>query len=348
MAQTRAASAARLVPVRAMRAMRGWQTPTLLSVLAAGVALIGWTGSSELQNTATTALIELVAVIGFYIFVGNSGIFSFGHAAFMAIGAYVASLLVIEPDQKRLLITGVPRVVASLHTGPVAASILGGLVSAAIAAAVSVPLMRLAGIAAALASFSLLGIVYTVAVHWDAVTNGPAGLVGIPQTTTLPSALAWSVGAIALAWQFQRLACCQRLRASREDEPAARAVGIGVRAERRYAFVLSAFVMGVAGGLYAQSLGTVTPSTVYLDVTFLVVVMLVVGGVGTLSGAVIGSVFISTVAEVLSRVENGLSIGGLRVHGPLGTREVGLAIVLLLGLILRPQGLCTKEIGWWH
>jgi branched-chain amino acid transport system permease protein len=348
MAQSRAAFATRLAPARALRAAGSWQTPMLLSLVAAGVALIGWAGPAELTTTATTALVMVVAVIGFYIFVGNSGIFSFGHAAFMVIGAYAASLLASQPAQKRLLITGVPQFVASLHTGPVEATIIAGLLSAATAAVVSVPLMRLSGIAAALASFSLLGIVYTVAVHWDAVTNGPAGLVGIPQTTTLLSALAWSVVAIALAWQFQQLACCRRLRASREDELAARSVGIGVSGDRRYAFILSAFVMGVAGGLYAQSLGTVTPSTVYLDVTFLLVVMLVVGGVGTLSGAVVGSVLISAVSEVLSRIENGLSLGGLRITGPVGTREVGLAVVLLLGLILRPQGVCTKEIRWWH
>lgn len=348
MPRTRSAAASLPAVAGRLQTLKTVQVPVLLAGAALALATFGATGSPRTQSTVTTTLVLMVAVVGFYIFVGNSGVFSFGHAAFMAIGAYVAPLLVIDPLRKPLLIPGLPEWVADLRVGPDAATLIAGIVAATVAAVVSVPLMRLAGIAASLASFALLGIVHTVAIQWEELTNGPAGLVGIPHTTNLWTATGWAIAAIGVAWLFQMSSVCQRLRASREDELAARAIGIGVHAERRYAFCVSAFFMGAAGSLYAQHLGTVTPSTVYLDVTFLLVVMLVVGGTGSLSGAVLGTAVVAALAETLRSVEAGISIGGLLLDGPLGTREVGLAVALLVVLAFKPVGLCAKEIRLWR
>ena len=112
-----------------------------------------------------------------------------------------------------------------------------------------------------------------------------------------------------------------------------------MRNERRVAFVISAFFLGVAGGLYAQFLGNLTPGTIYLDITFLTLAMLVVGGIHSLSGAVLGSVFISVVAEILRRAEGGFDLGFIEFAGRSGVREVGLALVLLGVLLWRPEGI---------
>jgi branched-chain amino acid transport system permease protein len=155
------------------------------------------------------------------------------------------------------------------------------------------------------------------------------------------------VGAIVVAHALQRSRWGARLRASREDDVAARSLGVGVHLERRLAFVLSAAIVGVAGGLYVQLLGSITPTTLYLDTTFLLVVMLTVGGQTSLSGAVVGSVCIAVVRELLRRLEGGAHVGPVFVDGPAGMSEIGLALVLLLILIQRPAGLTGgREIAF--
>ncbi len=306
------------------------------------VALLTWLvslGSDVLVRTATSGLILLLATVALYVFVGNSGILSFGHASFMMIGGYSAGLFVFTAEQKELLLPDLPGVLADVHFSVELAPVAGGVLAAVVAALLSLPLARLSGIPAALTTFAFLGICYEVVSNWTAVTGGPAGLAGIPISSDLSTALIWSSVAIAVASLFQNSAWGRRLRASREDEAAARACGIGVRNERRVAFVISAFFLGVAGGLYAQFLGNLTPGTIYLDITFLTLAMLVVGGIHSLSGAVLGSVFISVVAEILRRAEGGFDLGFIEFAGRSGVREVGLALVLLGVLLWRPEGI---------
>ena len=162
-------------------------------------------------------------------------------------------------------------------------------------------------------------------------------MAGVPTTTTIGSALSGrSIGRVA--WLFQQTRLCLRLRASREDEPAARALGIGVVADALIAFVLSAFICGVAGGLYAQFLGSFGPSF-FLTTTFTVVAMLVVGGRYSLSGAVIGRCSSRDRDRVPAPVRGRSSLSGAARPGaprPSGGRP---ALALLLMLLLRPRGI---------
>ena len=136
----------------------------------------------------------------------------------------------------------------------------------------------------------------------------------------------WALAAIVVGFAFQSSGLGLRLRGSREDDIAARSLGIGVRTERRVAWVLHGFVMGVGGALYGQYLGSFNASFFYLALTFTTLAMLVVGGITSLSGAVIGSLTISFVAEVLHRIEQGADVGALHIPARPGLREVGLAI----------------------
>lgn len=325
----------------------GLSTPLTLSALVALVTVVLMQGSSTLQQTTITALIYVLATIGFYIFVGNSGVFSFGHVAFMIIGAYAAALLAFPAEQKQLLMPELPGFIATAHASPVMSCIIGAGVAALVAAVVSLPLGRMSGISAALSSFAVLGIVYVVVQNWEQLTNGVSGISGLPTTTTATQTLVWVVVAIFAAYLFQSSAVGMRLKASREDEVAARSIGVGIHNERRLAFVVSAFFVGAAGGLYAQQLGTLTPSTIYLNTTFLIIAMLVVGGISSLSGAVLGSAFISVVSELLRRVEVGTDIGPLHVTGRAGMTEVGLGLIMLLVLLIRPDGLTLgRELRW--
>jgi branched-chain amino acid transport system permease protein len=166
-------------------------------------------------------------------------------------------------------------------------------------------------------------------------------------TTSKNDAMTWALIAITVGFVFQSTGLGLRLRGSREDDVAARSLGVGVRMERRAAWIVHAFIMGVGGGLYGQYLGSFNASFFYLALTFTTLAMLVVGGMTSLSGAVIGSLTISFVAELLHRVEQGADISVLHIPPRPGLREVGLAIIMLALLILRPRGLTNgRELPW--
>ncbi|MGZ4392672.1 MAG: branched-chain amino acid ABC transporter permease [Gaiellaceae bacterium] len=310
-------------------------TLLVLVVVVTGLASLG---SPVLQNVLENMLINLMLVVGLYIFVGNTGVFSFGHIGFMAIGAYTTGIVRIPESIKGALLQLPPRL-EQAHLSPLQAVLLGGGVAALVAALLSLPLMRLGGLTAGLGTFAVLNIIYIGASNWDNFTGGSTGMAGVPTTTHITNALIWSLVAITLAWGFQQTRLVLRVRASREDEPAASALGINKVPDRAVTFILSAFVCGVAGGLYAQLTGSFGPSAFFLATTFTIVAMLVVGGRYSLSGAVVGTLFLASVSEGLRRLEGGFHLGPLHVPGRPGLQEVGLSLALLLTLLLRPRGL---------
>jgi branched-chain amino acid transport system permease protein len=319
-----------------------------LMALTCGTAVLAWTlGPDSLDRVTVLAIIDLILVVGLYTFVGISGVFSFGHAAFMAIGAYAGAILVMSPETKTFVLPDLPSFLADAQLAPMPASLAGGGVAAAVALALAVPLVRLSGLIAGLATFAILIIINVVTRNWQQLTHGTAGISGIPTTTTIWVALAWALAAMIVAWVFQRSRFGLRLRASREDEGAAHAIGVRVARERGIAFVLSAFFVGVGGALYGMFIGSFTPDAFFLNVTFLIAAMLIVGGMTSLSGAVVGTIVISTLAEVLRRIEGGVDLGIFRLSAHPGLREVGLALAMLAILILRPAGLTGgRELSW--
>jgi branched-chain amino acid transport system permease protein len=325
----------------------GLWAPLALMALVAAVAELVALGGATLERTVVTMLINLIVVVGLYMFVGVSGVFSFGHISFMAVGAYTAAILSIPVETKSVLFTAMPGALRGAHVPPLAAIFLGGAAAAVFALVASLPLARLSGLVAALGTFALLLIVNVVAGAWTAVTNGTTGMSAIPTETTLGRTLLFAVGAIAVGFLYHSSRPGRRLRASREDEAAARAVGVDVGLERAAAFVASAFVVGVAGGLYAQYLGSIDPSAFFLQLTFLTIAMLVVGGMTSLSGAVIGTIVIATLAELLRRLEEGFHVGGAEIDAPSGLQNVGLGLLMLAILVLRPRGLTNgRELAW--
>ncbi len=134
------------------------------------------------------------------------------------------------------------------------------------------------------------------------------------------------------------------LRCSRENEVAAAATGIDISRERLIAFVLSAVIVATGGVLYGHFLGTMTANTFYLDLTFVTLTMLVIGGMRSLTGACVGVALVSTVSQLFRSIERGISVGDLTISAPPGLQEIVLAAILLAILILRPHGL----VGDWE
>jgi branched-chain amino acid transport system permease protein len=344
---TPAAPKPRSIGARALGIV-GWLWPAAsLCILVIVVAMIFGGGDGELNHAVTAALINLILVVGLYVFVGNSGVVSFGHLSFMAIGAYTSALLTVPVLLKHTLLPKLPHWLAVAHFSDTTAALIGGGVATVFALVAAGPLMRLTGLAAGIATFSLLIVVNVVAGNWTNLTRGQQTMIGVPLDTTVDQCLIWACIAIFLAYVFQQSRVGLRLRATREDEIAARAIGIGVMKERTIAFMISAFITGIAGALYAHYLGSFSASAFYLQLTFMIFVMLVIGGIQSLAGAVIGSVVVSAIAEVLLRLERGADVGPSHVKLPDGSQQIVLALFLLLILILRPKGLTGgREISW--
>ena len=310
-------------------------TLLLLVAVVSRLALV----NDVLDREVTLALIDLVLVVSLYTFTGNSGVFSFCHIGFMAIGAYTTGLLTIDPVMKLAVMSQLPDFIERAAWGSLPALLMGGALAALFALVISAPLMRLSGIVASLATFAVLNIVFIVTDNWAQVTNGTQGLANVPTVTTANSATVWALLVVCAAFAFQFTRVGLRLRASREDDVAARAIGVGIQSERRIAFVLSAFLGGIGGGLFAQFLGSFTAQSFYLEITFLIIVMLVVGGTNSLAGAVVGTIFIAFVSALLVRVEAGVTIADFEIPGRPGLKEVVLALIMLTTLIVRPTGI---------
>jgi branched-chain amino acid transport system permease protein len=315
----------------------------LALVLATAAVASGVSSAHRLEFE--TALIMVAVVVALYVFVGNSGVISFGHMSFVAVGAYLAGLLTLDPETKGFTTPGLFGVLKHSQIGLVPSLALAAAVGAVYALVVGLPLMRLSGLPAGIATLAVLGITYNVLSYWGKI--GP----GVQTVTGVPEASVWSLAAgvaivVVVAYAYQRSRFGRVLRATREDPPAARASGISIYRERLVAFTLSGALAGLAGGLYVHMLGLLQPDLFYLDLTLVTLAMLVFGGVGSLWGAVIGALAISALNSFLGDAENTVDVG-FHLSLPNGTRLVTVGAVMALVLILRPTGLTGgREFGW--
>lgn len=324
--------------------LRRFQTPVILLCVLTLIVLFGdLTASEQVRFTLTEMLIRLMVVVGLYVFVGNSGIISFGHIGFMCIGAYAAAWATIDPAWKKVMLSGLPMFLQEgAYPFPIAV-LGGGLLAAAVALALGAAIMRLNGLAASIATFAFLAIVNSVYSNWDTVTGGTSSLIGIPTAVGPWVAFIFAAIAIVAAYAFQQSRYGLMLRASRDDEVAARSSGVNVLRVRLIAFVCSAFLVGMSGALYAHFLGVLTTDAFYLVLSFVTLSMLVVGGIGSLTGAVVGTIAVTVIVEILRASERGIETGDGKLALPSGSQEIGLGLVMALILIFRPTGLARNR-----
>ena len=319
---------------------------TLIIPLAVLCIIIALSGAPRLQNIMTEALIYVVIVVGLSIFIGNSGIVSFGHVTFALIGAYASAWQTCCGPMRLVFMPELPAWLASAQVPMVLAALFAATLAALTALILGAVLMRLSGTAASIALMSVLFVFKSAYENWEGWTAGQSAIVGLPPYVTLWVALGAADFAILIATAYRLSSFGLRLRAVREDEAAARASGVNSWLQKLIAFTVSAFVAGLGGVLYGHYLGTITVSMFWLDMTFITLAMLVVGGLRSLTGAIVGTLFVVALRESIQMFERGLSIGDTLLKAPEGSREIVLAIVLLAVLIFRPQGLVgEREAG---
>jgi branched-chain amino acid transport system permease protein len=294
--------------------------------------------SPENQIYWLNALVSVAIVVALYVFVGNSGVLSFGHISFVAVGAFAAGVLTVPLEQKQGALATVYPLLRDHTIGSFASLLLAAAVGGVFALLIGMPLMRLSGLAAGIATFAVLEVTHNVLSQWDAIGPALGTLTGVPETTGPLQATIGAIIAIAVAFGYQRSRLGRVLRASREDPAAARGIGVDVHRQRLWAFTLSGALAGFAGGLYVHFLGFINADNLYLDLTFLTLAMLVIGGMTSLWGAVLGALAVSGLDSFLSKAEDGIHVG-LKLDLPQGTRLIFLGAIMALVLILRPSGI---------
>lgn len=315
---------------------RRYQTPL---ILIAAILLMAWiaelTHSDTIATTVVEMMIRIVVVVGIYIFIGNSGVISFGHIGFMCIGAYAAAWASADPMFKQVMLSGLPAVLRDEQYSFYVAMALAVLLPTGVAALLGGAIMRLTGVGCSIATFAFLMIVNSVYSNWDSVTAGVSSITGIPAVVGLWVGAIFASLAVLVAFAFQTSRVGLMLKATRDDPVAASASGIQLIRVRLIAFVLSAAVVGAGGGLYAHFLGILTVDPFYLQLCFLTIAMLVVGGMSSLSGAVLGVIVVTVAVEALRALERG--DGPLTL--PVGSQELGLGVLMAIMLVVRPLGL---------
>ncbi|MBA2474448.1 MAG: branched-chain amino acid ABC transporter permease, partial [Actinobacteria bacterium] len=291
------------------------------------------------------ALVAVAIVVALYVFVGTSGVLSFGHISFVAVGAWAAGVLSIPSEEKPAILPNLLPFLSDTTLGNVPSLLAAAALGALYAALVGLPLMRLSGLAAGIATFAVLEITHNLLRYYDRIGPGAGAFSSVPETTGLLQATIGALAVVAVAYGYGRSRFGRLLRATREDPAAARAVGVSIYGQRLLAFALSGALAGFAGGLFVHLL-PLTTEDVYLSLTFITLAMLVIGGLTSLWGAVVGALAVSALDSFLAEAENGLVAAGRTLDLPAGTRIVVVGALMALVLIVRPSGLTGgRELG---
>jgi branched-chain amino acid transport system permease protein len=318
------------------------------ALLVAGAALLGTFVSVSNQTYFTDALVKVAIVVALYVFIGNSGVVSFGHISFVALGAWTAGVLSVPASQKSAIMPNLSHWLLHRHTGNVLSLVFAAAVGALAALLVGAPLMRLSGLAAGIATFAVLEITHNVLQYEESIGPGLNAFSSVPETTGLLQAAIGALVCVIVAFAYTRTRYGRLLRATREDDAAARAVGASVYGQRLVAFTVSGALAGLAGGLYVHLL-PLNIDSVYLDLTFITLAMLVVGGATSLFGAVVGALAVSALDSYLAVAENGSSFLGRHIDLPSGTAEIAVGALMAAVLILRPAGITGgREVRLWR
>ena len=309
--------------------------PAIL-VVAVGIGSTYVSSSNEIYFL--NALVSVATVVAIYVFIGNSGVLSFGQMSFVAVGAFLAGIMTIPLESKTGVLPELFPILRDHTVGNLASLLLAAAAGGLFALGVGLPLMRLSGLAAGIATFAVLEVTHNILREWTKIGPGATTLSLVPETTDAVQATVGALVVVAAAFVYQRSRLGRRLRASREDPAAARGVGVNVHRERLWAFVVSGALAGLAGAMLVHLLGSITTEQVYLELTFLTLAMLVIGGLTSLWGAVVGALVVSALDSFLIEAEQGVD-AGISLDLPQGTRLIILGAIMALMLILRPSGL---------
>jgi len=280
---------------------------------------------------------------------GICGILHLGPNAFITIGAYTSALLTMSAAEKQMTYIIQPLVwpLSVLHTPFVLSLIAGGVMATIFALLISFPVFRVRGDYLAIVTLGFGEVIRVLANALQSITNGPLGLKGLVPYTNLWWSWGVAVVTIIMVQKLINGSYGRAMKSIREDEIAARAMGIDPFKHLLLAFLISAFFSGVAGGLLAHLITTISPTLFTFFLTFNLLIIIVVGGLGSTTGAIIGAALFAWGGEALRVVERPLDLGFLKIPGVPGMRMVIFSIILMLVIIFARRGIMGRnEFSW--
>lgn len=307
--------------------------------------------SYQISILERSAIYAVVAV-SMNLLNGFTGLFSLGQAGFMAIGAYTVAILTIPVEDRASVyyVDGIASGIANLELPFWLALIAAGLFAAAVAALIGIPVLRLKSDYLAIATLGFAEIIraFISAPQFNRITNGSYGLKNIPGFPNLFVAFGLAAICICLMVLLLHSSYGRAFKAIREDEIAAQSMGINLFRYKQLSFVISSFFTGVGGGLLAIFMRSIDSKTFQVSLTYDILLIVVLGGIGSVTGSILGAFLVTAGREWLRFFDNPLSIGGIEI--PLfrsGFRMVIFSILLMVVVLFYRRGIMgTNEFTW--
>jgi branched-chain amino acid transport system permease protein len=322
---------------------------TLLALFLFGLAV--WAAEARLNPFYLQILgllgINIIATVSLNFAAGFGGMFSLGHPAFMALGGYAAAILTYPVAMKSSRIPGYPDWLLQLQMPFLPALLIGGLVASVAAILVGWPVLRLRGHYLAVATLGLTVIVQVAIVNLVDYTRGALGLSGIPRLSNLWWIAGFLVLTIFVVYRLVHSRFGRALRAVRDDYVAAQMSGVNVAHTRLIGFTIAAFFAGIAGGLLGHLLRILTPGQFSFNAVFLGVAMMILGGMGSITGSIVGAVIMTILPQFIIPLERGGNVFGIDIPALNGLTQIVTALILIGVMLVRPGGLAgSAEFSW--
>jgi branched-chain amino acid transport system permease protein len=324
-------------------------TIAALALIAALVIIADNTFSSFTRRIFNLCGIYIILALSLNLINGFTGLFSLGHAGFMALGAYVSALLTMSPAQKEMNFFLAPIItpLANIQLPFIPALVIAGLVAGLAGFLIGAPVLRLRDDYLAIATLGFSEIIRVVITNLQSVTNGALGLKGLPRYST--TFMIWGIAALSVVFILALInsAFGRTCRAVRDNEIAAQAMGIDIARVKITSFTIASFMAGIGGALLGHLMSTIDPKMFAFSLTYNILLIVVLGGIGSVSGSVFAAIIVTISMEALRFLDGSLNLIVIRTQGLPGLRMVVFSILLMLVVIYRQQGLMgKKEFSW--
>ena len=320
-----------------------------LALLAAFLFLADRYFDSYVVQVINLIAVNAILAVSLNLIYGFTGMFSLGHAGFMAIGAYVCAMLILPAAQKQAMYILKPCIwpFSVMHAPFFAAVLLGGFAAALAGLLIALPVLRLGGDYLGIATLGFAEIIRVIFTNTTSITNGSLGLKGIPACANLGWNYFWCILTFYTIIKLLSSNFGNTLRAIRDDEVAAKAMGINTYKAKAISFAVGAFFAGIGGALQGSLITTIDPKMFNFQLTYNILMFVVVGGLGSITGSLAGAVVITILLEWLRFVESTIYIGSFEIHGVPGMRMVIFSIILLFIILRKREGIIGGcEFSW--
>lgn len=325
----------------------------LTAGMVALIAVLLWVGDTSLSSYAMRILnlsaIYIVLSLSLNLVNGFLGLFSLGCAGFMAVGAYVSALLSMSPEVKEMNFFLEPLApwLQNLTLPFILALAAGGVCAAIAGLLIGIPVLRLHDDYLAIATLGFGEIIRVVITNLQGLTNGAQGLKNIPKYST--TWVVWGVAAVSVGFMalITRSSYGRMIKSVRDDEVAAEAMGVNVFRTKVVTFTLSSFMAGVGGALLGHQITTIDPKMFSFMLTYNILLIVVLGGNGSITGSVVASIAVTVLMEAMRFLDEPLNLIFVKTQGVPGLRMVAFSAILMAVIIFRQRGLMgDKEFSW--